>query len=124
MEHHAEKITDSELEIMKILWDAEEPLPLTDIRKALQSRFQWSDPTVKTLLRRLCEKNAVVQEKRNVYYYAPAISKEEFEGWAARDVVNRLFRGSAQNLIAALVKSNGLTEEDIRQLREMFKVED
>ena len=120
----AEKISGSELEVMKVLWEAEDALPLTDIRTTLQSRFQWSDPTVKTLLRRLCEKTVVAQEKRNVFYYSPRISQEDYNTWAANDLVNRLFKGSARNRVAALVRADGLTEEDIGELRRMFKVED
>ena len=131
MSNLAEKISSSELEVMKVLWEAEDALPLTDIRKTLQARFEWSDPTVKTLIRRLCDKEAVLQEKRaekqekrNIFYYSPRISQEEYNGWAAKDLVNRLFKGSAKNLVAALVKSDGLTEEDIGELRNMFKVEE
>ena len=124
MRELAEKISGSELEVMKVLWEAGDALPLTDIRKTLQSRFDWSDPTVKTLLKRLCEKGAVTQEKRKVFYYSPRISEEDYNAWAAKDLVNRLFKGSARNLVAALVKSDGLTEEDIGELRQMFKVED
>ena len=120
----AEKISGSELEVMKVLWEAEDALPLTDIRLALQSRFAWSDPTVKTLLRRLCEKDVVTQEKRKVFYYRPRITEEEYNAWAAKDLVNRLFKGSARNLVAALVKSEGLSEEDLGELRRMFKVEE
>ena len=32
MNHLAEKISGSELEVMKVLWEAEDALPLTDIR--------------------------------------------------------------------------------------------
>ena len=124
MRELAERISGSELEVMKVLWEAGDALPLTDIRKTLQSRFDWSDPTVKTLLKRLCEKGAVTQEKRKVFYYSPRISEEDYNAWAAKDLVNRLFKGSARNLVAALVKSDGLTEEDIGELRQMFKVED
>ena len=120
----AERISGSELEVMKVLWEAEDALPLTDIRTTLQSRFEWSDPTVKTLLRRLCEKKAVAQEKRKVFYYSPRITEDEYNAWAAKDLVNRLFKGSARNLVATLVKSDGLTEEDIGELRRMFKVEE
>ena len=120
----AERISGSELEVMRVLWEAEDALPLTDIRTTLQSRFDWSDPTVKTLIRRLCEKEVIAQEKRKVFYYSPRISEEEYNSWAARDVVDRLFKGSARNLVAALVKSDGLSEADIDELRGMFRVED
>ena len=124
MSNYAERISGSELEVMKVLWEAEDALPLTDIRTTLQSRFEWSDPTVKTLLRRLCEKDVVAQEKRKVFYYRPRITEEAYNAWAAKDLVDRLFRGNARNLVAALVKSDGLTEEDIGELRRMFKVEE
>jgi predicted transcriptional regulator len=38
-------------------------------------------------------------------------------------MVNRLFKGNAQELVAALVKGNGLSSADIDELRAMFKVE-
>ena len=120
----AERISGSELEVMRVLWEAEDALPLTDIRTKLQSRFDWSDPTVKTLIRRLCDKEVVAQEKRKVFYYSPRISEEQYNSWAARDVVDRLFKGSARDLVAALVKSDGLSEADINELRGMFRVED
>ena len=123
MKHLAEKISASELEVMQVLWEAGDALPLTEIRKSLQSRFDWSDPTVKTLIRRLCDKGVIKQEKRSVFYYLPCLTREEYNAWAAGDMVNRLFKGSAQDLVAALVKGNELKYEDIEELRNMFKVE-
>ena len=123
MKNLAEKISASELEVMQVLWEAGDALPLTDIRRTLQSRFDWSDPTVKTLIRRLCEKGAIKQDKREVFYYLPCLSRDEYNSWAAGDMVNRLFRGNAQELVAALVKGNGLSSADIDELRAMFKVE-
>ena len=124
MNELAVKISGSELEVLKVLWEAEDALPLTDLRRKLQSRFDWSDPTVKTLLRRLCDKGAVGQEKRNVFYYRPLISREDYNAWAAGDLVSRLFSGSARSLVAALVRNQGLTEQDIEELRTMFRAED
>ncbi|MBR1660298.1 MAG: BlaI/MecI/CopY family transcriptional regulator [Oscillospiraceae bacterium] len=118
-----EKISASELEVMKALWEAGEALPLTELRQRLQSRLDWSDATVKTLLRRLCEKGAVEQEKRKVFFYRAAVSREDYSGWAAKTLVDKLFRGSARDLVTALVKSDGLSERDLAELRELFRVE-
>ncbi|MBR1496343.1 MAG: BlaI/MecI/CopY family transcriptional regulator [Oscillospiraceae bacterium] len=123
MRRPEERISGSELELMKVLWEAGEALPLAELRRRLQSGFAWSDTTVKTLLRRLCEKGAVGQEKRNVYYYRALVSQEDYRGWAAKNLVDKLFRGSARELVAALVKSDGLSEADLAELREMFRVE-
>lgn len=124
MEQLASKISDSELEVMKVLWEAGDALPVTEIRTRLQQRRGWEATTVKTLISRLTAKGAVRQEKRNVYYYEPAISEEAYNDWAAQDLVDRLFKGSARNLVATLVKSEGLSQQDIEELKHMFKVEE
>ena len=120
----AEKISDSELEVMKVLWEAGDALPITEIRTALHERRGWEATTVKTLVGRLVAKGALAQEKRKVFYYRPLIGREEYSDWAAQDLVDRLFKGSARSLVATLVKSEGLSAADIEELRTMFKVED
>ena len=119
-----EKISDSELEVMKVLWEAGDALPITEIRTVLQARRGWEATTVKTLVSRLVTKGALQQEKRNVFYYSPLISEPEYNGWATAHLIQRLYHGSARDLVAALVHSEGLTQEDLEELRQMFKVED
>ena len=118
------KITVSELEIMKLLWHAEDALPVTYIRERLQESKGWEPATIKTLLSRLVSKGVVRQEKRNVYYYSPLISEREYNGWATRDLIERLYSGSAVDLVASLVRSESLSAADIEELREMFRVEE
>ena len=120
----ASKITDSELEVMKLLWCAKDALPVTAIREQLQESKGWEPAMIKTLISRLVSKGAVRQEKRNVYYYSPAITEKEYSSWATKDLVTRIFNGKASDLIASLVDSNGLSQEDLDELREMFKVEE
>ena len=118
------KITASELEVMKLLWRAEEALPVTEIREKLQESKGWEPATIKTLISRLVSKGVVRQEKRNVYYYSPIITENEYSAWATEDLITRIYNGSARNLIAALVNSDGLTQEDLDELRQMFRVEE
>ena len=53
MEKLAEKISDAELEVMRVLWEADAPLPISEIRLALQQRKGWEPTTTKTLVQRL-----------------------------------------------------------------------
>ena len=124
MENLSGKISDSELEVMRVLWEAGDARPVTEIRQTLQERKGWEATTVKTLIQRLLGKGAVSQEKRKVFYYSPLVSEQEYNDWAANDLVRRLFRGSAKELVATLVKSDGLTAADIDELRDLFKVEE
>ena len=61
---------------------------------------------------------------RSVFYYSPAISQEEYNAWATGELIRRLYRGSAKDLVAALVHSEGLSRDDLDELRQMFCVED
>ena len=123
-ENLASKITDSELEVMKLLWRAKDALPVTVIREQLHGSKGWEPATVKTLISRLVSKGAVRQEKKNVFYYSPVITEKEYSAWATKDLITRIYNGKARDLIASLVDSDGLSDDDIAELREMFKVEE
>lgn len=120
----AERISDSELEVMRLLWEAGTPLPISEIRIAMQQRKGWEPTTVKTLVNRLVAKKVLAQEKRNVFYYIPLVSQEEYNSWATNQLIDKLYRGSAKNLVAALVHSDNLSDKDIQELRDFFRMED
>ena len=115
-----ERITDAELEIMNELWRGDGPLTLAAIRSGLAGRLDWTGETVKTLLRRLCAKGAVGQERREVYYYRPLVSREDYECYRTGALIDQLYAGSARELVAALVSQERLGEEDVRELRALF----
>jgi BlaI family penicillinase repressor len=120
----APKISDSELEIMRVLWRAGDALPVTEIRETLQKTRGWEATTVKTLISRLVTKGVLRQEKRQVYYYSPLITEAEYNDWATHDLISRVYHGSARDLVAALVRSDGLTQADIDELRDLFRLEE
>ena len=119
----AEKISDSELAVMQVLWAAEGELSLTELRRRVQEHTPWESTTVKTLVQRLTAKGVLRQEKREVYYYSPLISEEEYNAYANASFIKRVYHGSARNLVAALLQSSELSEKDVTELRALFRVE-
>lgn len=119
-----EKISDSELQIMQVLWQKGESMNLSDLRRSVQERSGWESSTIKTLVQRLCSKGALAQEKRDVYYYAPTISEDEYNASATESFIDRVYLGSTRKLVAALVERNNLSESDVAELMAMFRVED
>lgn len=120
----ADKISDSELEVMKVLWQAGEALPVNQIRETLRQSRGWEATTVKTLIGRLTAKGVIRQEKRGVFYYTPLVSEEEYNSRATENLIRKLYHGQAKDLVAALVASDELTAEDIEELRALFRVEE
>lgn len=120
----AAKITDSEVEVMRVLWQAGGELPVAEIRKTLERTSKWESSTIKTLLRRLCEKGVVQAAKREVFYYKPLVSEAEYNEYTTQSLIDRLYSGSAKNLVASLLGSKKLAAADIEELRILFKVGD
>ena len=59
-----------------------------------------------------------------MFYYKPLVSEQEYNEWVTNNLVDKVYQGNVKNLIAALVNSDGLTPEDLKELREMFRVEE
>lgn len=117
MKELAAKISSSELEVLEVLWGSQEPMPIAAVRTALEGTHSWDASTVKTLLRRLREKGAVDCEKRDVFYYWPLLSREEYRRWSTQSFLQRVYQGSARDLVAGLVESCSLSPEDLNELR-------
>ncbi len=118
----AAKITDSEVEVMRVLWKAESELSIADIRKSLEKTSNWDSSTIKTLVRRLCEKGVAIGTKKEVFYYHPLVSEADYNEYNTQKLIDRLYSGSAKNLVAALLEKKKLNSDDIEELRTLFKV--
>lgn len=115
------KISDAELEILETLWAAGEALNANEIRVRLNEKKEWERTTVLTLIRRLLDKGVIAQEKREVYYYAPLVARNDYVKEETKSFLNKFFRGDAKNLAAALIEDEDLSREDIEELREYFR---
>lgn len=116
------KITDSEVLVMKVLWGAKDELTITNIRKLMEKTSDWESSTIKTLLSRLVKKGAVQVTKKEVFYYRALVTEEEYNEYTIQTLIDRLYNGSAKNLVASILGGNKLNGKDIEELRDMFKV--
>lgn len=111
------KISDAELEVMKIVWEEGE-VTSQEIINRLKG-FNWNDNTVRTLINRLIAKKAVgVSSKQSkAYIYVPLIKEDEYKQKRATNFVKQLFHGSVNEMMLNFVNSNELTKEDLDYLR-------
>lgn len=112
------KITEAELEVMQVLWASREPMTLGQIKAAMEGR---NGDTTKTLLRRLCQKGAVGQEKRDVFYYRSLVGQQELGQYRTQRLIDKLYAGSAKAMVAAMVEHDQLSPQDVQELRELFQ---
>lgn len=115
------KISESEWVVMKAIW-TENPITANRIVEALEGSTPWSPKTIKTLLNRLVQKRAVGFDiKGREYDYYPLIDEAVFVKEESRSFLKRVFGGALKPMIATLVESEDLSEEDIKELRRILK---
>lgn len=118
------KISDAELEVMRILWRENQAVSFSDIRTELSDKMGWEKSTIATLLRRLQKKGAISIQEKEIHYYIPNIAKEDYIMLKKRSLIDKLFDGSTKNFVAALCQNGDLTEADIDELKMYFRMED
>ena len=118
MKDTPKRLPDAELEVMKALWQAGEPLTRPELEARL-AQHHWASTTLLALLARLEAKGYVAREKQGRgYLYRAALSRRAYLPVESRSALARLFEGSAKNLVAAMAESDALTDRDIAELEE------
>ena len=113
-------IGEAELEIMKVVWKADEAIGSTAIGKAVEEKG-WKRTTIATFLARLVEKGALSAERRGkAWYYTPLITAKEYKKSQVKNLIKNLFDGSAQSLVASLFEEEAFSDKDIKELRAIF----
>src|ERR1700756_2883818 len=112
-------LTPLELEIMQVLWESG-GCTVAEVQPRLKAELAYT--TVQTMLNVLWKKNKVkrVQEGR-AYRYQPVVSRERATGSALHDLVSRMFGGSSEALLMAMVDARQISPEDLERLAEKLK---
>lgn len=118
------KISEAELEVMRILWREKEAVSFRAIRTELSDEMGWEKSTIATLLRRLLKKSAISIQEKEIHYYMPNITKEDYITIKKKNLIDKLYDGSTKNFVAALCQNGELTEADIDELKMYFRMED
>ncbi len=118
------KISDAELEIMKIIWDGSPPMLFAQITDALaKSGKNWQKNTLITLLSRLMEKGYLKANKHGrKNEYIPLITEQEFQSAQTRNFVDRIYKGDVSGLVTQLVNSEMLTESEYAELKKILEM--
>jgi predicted transcriptional regulator len=116
-------LTPVELEIMNVLWEGG-PATVQDVQRRLESRRAVAYTSVQTMLNILVRKGKATRTLVDrSYRYRAAISRQKALGSSMRDIVDRMFGGSAEALVMSLVESKQLTPETLSRLNEMLAKE-
>lgn len=116
-------LTPLELEIMQVLWE-HGACTAAEVQPHLKGDLAYT--TVQTMLTVLLKKEKVTREADGrAHRYRAAVSKERATGGALRDMVKRMFGGSPEALLMAMVDTRQISAEELTRIAERLKaVED
>ena len=114
-----DQLTPLEMEIMKVLWEIA-PATVQMVQQRLERGLAYT--TVQTMLNVLHRKEKVSRELRDrAYAYSPAVSRDQVVTQTMRDIIDRMFGGSAENLVMSLVEARHLDRKKLAKLQQMIE---
>lgn len=118
-----QQISDSELELMRIVWARGGTALYAHIMEDLeQAGRTWQKNTVITLLSRLVEKGFLRTSKlgrRN--QYTALATEADYQAAQAQTLLNKLYEGSAKGLVSTLIERELLSAADYEELRSFWR---
>ncbi|MEJ6788689.1 BlaI/MecI/CopY family transcriptional regulator [Brevundimonas sp. BR2-1] len=95
-------VTEAESAILAALWRCG-PLSFASLIEEVKASNPWADATIKTLLHRLMQKGAVRSQKDDGRQrYHAAIDRQAYVEGEVQDLLDRLFDGRPDRLVALL----------------------
>lgn len=115
-------LTGAQREIMEVVWSGGE-VTVSEVRDALaRQKRDVARNTVQTMMVRLEERGWLQHRQQGrTFVYSAARSKTVSLGAKVSQMVDRLFAGSPEDLVNALIEYRGLSEDEFERIREMIE---
>ncbi|WP_109487928.1 BlaI/MecI/CopY family transcriptional regulator [Occallatibacter savannae] len=111
-------LTRLELKIMQVIW-RRGASTVTDVQEELEPALAYT--TVQTMLNILERKGKLERELQGrAYVYRAKVSEEKAVGQSLRDMIDRMFGGSSEELVMSLLKSRQIDAKRLAKLTEKF----
>lgn len=115
-------IPDSELDVLKVLWDRGQATVREVLETLRTAGRQWSYATVATLLDRLETKGVITSDRSELaFVYKPTITTHEVRQKRLNSLVDKLYEGEPGLLVLHLLKSHPLDASQAKEVRAVLE---
>jgi len=120
MKHTPQKPTASELEILRILW-SRGPSTVREVQESLQQTRAMGYTSVLKFLQIMTVKGIVRRnETQRAHVYEACLPAEQTKRQLAGDMLQRVFEGSASQLMMHALAGKKASSQEIDELRQML----
>lgn len=111
------RLPDTELEIMKAIWEAGKTISTSEVKALLERNRAWNISALQTLLNRLIERGFLesYKEGKNRYYTAQ-IAEADYLAVENRSFLEKVNDRSVTKLVASLYESHSISDADLDEL--------
>ena len=110
------RLPESELEVMMSIWKYNRPVNRMEIEERLKKDV--AAPTILSFMNRLEAKGFVSVEKiGKINWYTPLVKEEEYLQKESRNILQKMYQNSLKNFVTALYDGDGLTSQDLEELK-------
>jgi predicted transcriptional regulator len=113
--------TDAELAILRVLW-RRGPSTVREVMEELNRVQSTGYTTALKLLQIMWDKGLVEREEAGrQHVYTPALTEEQTQRQLLRDLLDRAFSGSAQELVLQALAAQPASAAELAEIRRLLK---
>jgi BlaI family transcriptional regulator, penicillinase repressor len=111
---------DVELAILRVVWDRK-ACTVRDVHETLQPQRKTGYTSTLKMMQVMCEKGLLKRDdSQRPQIYRPAIPEEQTQKRIVRDLVQKVFGGSARKLVMQAVQSQQISREELAEIRDLL----
>lgn len=115
------RLSDAELEIMKIIWAANSSVTSADVIDRIEPRGRWATTTVLNFLSRLMEKGFLSTRKQGkMNVYTPEVEEALYLEQEGCFMLQRLYNGSLVTMVESLYSAEAIDSDDLTDLADFI----
>ena len=117
-----QRLPESELDIMLVLWNHTPPMNRMEIEKVINTKKSLAPTTILSLLARLEAKNFVeVTKQGKINLYTPLVSQSDYQAHERPSVLEKLYGNSLKKFVTSLYQGKKVSSEEIQELSDFLK---
>ena len=117
-----QRLPDSELDIMLVLWNGTLPMTRPEIEKVINKKKNLAPTTILSLLTRLEAKKFVeVTKQGKMNLYTPLVSQNDYQANESQNVLEKLYGNSLKKFVTSLYQGKKMSSEEVRDLSNFLK---
>lgn len=114
-----QRLSESEYLVMRKIWEAGHPVTAGELVAAFCESRGWKIQTVSTFLSRLVEKGMLLCRKQGGQnHFTALVTQAQYRAAETRSFLKEMHGGSVQSLLTTLYDDQGLSGDDISELKQ------